>query len=202
MKWAIGIAAAFAMIVLVGIAVFVGMRIARSGDDAAGGSAVTAVRPEDPSTEERAPADPAGAQGKLTAGDANSGVGAAAAEQPFTSAVETPDTTPPPPPPVAPPPPAEPVRNELLPQSDDRPLTGSDVTGLGNWDLTLARNEIYARHGRPFSNAQIRAYFQGTGWYTADSGYSDTRLSQIEVRNAVFIREYQEAVFGRAATAP
>ncbi|NLO06911.1 MAG: YARHG domain-containing protein [candidate division WS1 bacterium] len=197
MKWAIGIAAAFAMIVLVGIAVFVGMRIGRSGDDAAGGD-VTATRTEDTSAE----STPAGGQGKLTAGAATSETGAATREQPFTSAVEMPDTTPPPPPPVAPPPPVLPVRNELLPQSDDRPLTGSDVTGLGNWDLTLARNEIYARHGRPFSNAQIRAYFQGTGWYTADSGYSDRRLSQLESRNAVFIREYQEAVFGRAATAP
>ncbi len=91
---------------------------------------------------------------------------------------------------------------ELLPQSDDRKLSRSDLAGLSNWELTLARNEIYARHGRPFSNPAIRAYFMGTGWYAPDSSFSETRLSSVEQQNAAFVRDYQAGAFGSPATSP
>jgi len=99
---------------------------------------------------------------------------------------------PPPPPPSA----------EILPQSNDRYLTNGDLAGLTNWQCTLARNEIYARHGRPFNNDHVRAYFQSTGWYRANSGYRDSWLSATESRNATFILNYQNNVFGGAATRP
>lgn len=91
---------------------------------------------------------------------------------------------------------------ELLPQSDDRKLSRSDLAGFSNWELTLARNEIYARHGRPFSNASIRAYFQNTGWYVPNSSFRESSLSAIEQQNAAFIRDYQASVFGSPATKP
>lgn len=91
---------------------------------------------------------------------------------------------------------------EILPQSNARQLTRGDLAGLTNWQLTLARNEIYARHGRPFDNAHIRSYFNSTGWYRANSAYRDSWLSQTETRNAAFIRDYQIGVFGTAATRP
>jgi len=101
-----------------------------------------------------------------------------------------------------PPPPPPTYANELLPQSNDRHLTAGDLAGLTNWQLTLARNEIYARHGRPFQSANIRAYFQSTGWYTPNPSFQESWLSKLEAHNAVFIREYQEQVFGRPATSP
>lgn len=99
-----------------------------------------------------------------------------------------------------PPPPRS--SGEILPQSNARQLTRGDLAGMTNWQLTLARNEIYARHGRPFDNATIRAYFSNTGWYRANSAYRDSWLSQTETRNAAFIRDYQTAVFGSPATRP
>jgi len=93
-------------------------------------------------------------------------------------------------------------RGEILPQSDDRALTNGDLAGMSNWRLTLARNEIYARHGRPFSNDHIRAYFQSTGWYRVRSGFAESWLSQTESRNAAFIADYQRRVFGTPATRP
>ena len=98
------------------------------------------------------------------------------------------------------PPPA--VSGEMMPQSDDRSLTSNDLAGYGNWQLTLARNEIYARHGRPFDNANIRAHFQRTGWYTRNSNFRESWLTQLEMRNAAFIRDYQTRVFGSPATRP
>lgn len=99
-------------------------------------------------------------------------------------------------------PPSPPTSGELLPQSNDRRLTNGDLTGWSNWQLTLARNEIYARHGRPFSNVEIRAHFVGTGWYSPNSGFSESWLSPLEQQNADFIRKYQLRAFGSPATRP
>jgi len=95
-----------------------------------------------------------------------------------------------------------PGRREILPQSNDRSLSTGDLAGLSNWQLTLARNEIYARHGRPFDNANIRAYFQSTGWYSPNAAFRESWLSRVEQQNAAFIRDYQIRVFGSAATRP
>ena len=89
----------------------------------------------------------------------------------------------------------------ILSASSSRRLTADDLAGLSNWQLTLARNEIYARHGRPFDKPAIRRYFEGQGWYSAGS-FSESELSSTEKKNAVFIREYQERQFGTPASGP
>ena len=38
----------------------------------------------------------------------------------------------------------------IIPYSNTRYLTDADLDSLSEWDLKLARNEIYARHGRRF----------------------------------------------------
>lgn len=80
---------------------------------------------------------------------------------------------------------------QILPFSSDRALTAADLSGLSNWQLDLARNEIYARHGRPFKRADLRNYFRSQGWYSEDAGFSESRLSSLEKRNADFIRKHQ-----------
>jgi hypothetical protein len=80
--------------------------------------------------------------------------------------------------------------------------TPSDLYGNSNWRLTLMRNEIYARHGRIFASEDIQSYFSQQSWYAQDSGFSETRLSETERKNAVIIREYQEQEFEKPATHP
>ncbi len=102
-----------------------------------------------------------------------------------------------------PPPPAQPTTSgEMLPQSNDRHLVNSDLNGYSNWQMTLARNEIYARRGRPFNNSHIRAYFQSTGWYRANSSFQESWLTKTESRNAKYIADLQKATFGSPATKP
>jgi len=91
---------------------------------------------------------------------------------------------------------------ELMPQSDDRQLHNGDLAGRSNWNLTLARNEIYARYGRPFNNDLIRGYFLNTGWYSPNPNFRESWLTPLESRNAAFIADYQKRVFGAAATRP
>lgn len=53
----------------------------------------------------------------------------------------------------------------VLADSSVHRYTTDELSSLSDWELYLARNEIYARHGREFSNADLRRYFEGTTWY-------------------------------------
>ena len=92
--------------------------------------------------------------------------------------------------------------SEILPQSDDRMLEDSDLEHLNNWQLTLARNEIFARHGRPFMNEHLRDYFVGQPWYSPDENYENAWLSATEQANAQYIVEYQELKYEIPARHP
>ena len=80
----------------------------------------------------------------------------------------------------------------ILPGSSSKYLTDSDLEGLSSSQLRLARNEIYARHGRTFNDSQLQAYFESKSWYKADPGFSESSLSECERANVTFIKEYEE----------
>ena len=79
----------------------------------------------------------------------------------------------------------------VLPFSSSRAVTYNDLYPLSNWQLDIARNEIYARHGRPFKRADLRNYFRSKSWYHEDPGFTEGRLSALEKHNAELIRRYQ-----------
>ncbi len=74
-----------------------------------------------------------------------------------------------------------------------RPLTDDDLKNKSGRELTLMRNEIYARRGRPFHDAQLAAYFKKQEWYRPDPHYSEAKLTLLEMHNALFIADYQAA---------
>ena len=76
-----------------------------------------------------------------------------------------------------------------------RAVTDAALAGYTNWQLTLMRNEIYARHGRAFNNKYVRNYFLSQPWYSPNRNYRDSWLSSLERENAEYIRDYQTAVF-------
>ena len=53
----------------------------------------------------------------------------------------------------------------ILPESNSRYLTVEDLKGLTAKELSYARNEIFARHGRKFNNAGLQEYFNSKSWY-------------------------------------
>ena len=85
----------------------------------------------------------------------------------------------------------------ILPDSWWKPLTDQDLAGLSKEELMLARNEIYARHGRIFEDADVRNYFEAQLWYYGyiepeDFDYAE--LSQVEVDNVNFIKTYEDSI--------
>ena len=83
----------------------------------------------------------------------------------------------------------------IIPDSSSRYLTESDLAGLNDRALMLARNEIYARHGRKFNDSEIRTYFEGKSWYypTIDAAdFSEDMLSEVEKYNIAFIKSHED----------
>ena len=83
----------------------------------------------------------------------------------------------------------------ILPNSDTEYLTEADLEGLDAEECKIARNEIYARHGRKFKDKDLQAYFDSKDWYegTIDpDDFKDSMLSDIEHANKDLIVKYEE----------
>lgn len=87
----------------------------------------------------------------------------------------------------------------ILPESDSRYYSQEEINKLSEHDLFVARNEIYARHGRMFDNEELKGYFASKSWYVPQyaakefDAFGDTRFNEYEIfnRNAIVEREKQ-----------
>lgn len=83
----------------------------------------------------------------------------------------------------------------ILPDSDKRNYDESEIEGLTAKQCILARNEMYARHGRAFTNVDLEAYFETKSWYSpmipADE-FNNSVLNKYEVYNKKLVTEYEK----------
>lgn len=74
--------------------------------------------------------------------------------------------------------------------SNSRYLSDSELQAMSTYDLYLARNEIYARHGRDFTKADLKQYFSSKSWYRVQytpsdfDSHTNTLLNDYERKNA------------------
>ena len=80
----------------------------------------------------------------------------------------------------------------ILPDSDSRKLKKSDLAGMTAQQLSYAKNEIYARHGRVFKSSELQDYFNEKDWYEKNDDFKDEDLSKKEAENTEFIAAYQK----------
>lgn len=80
----------------------------------------------------------------------------------------------------------------ILPDSDSRKLKKSDLAGMTAQQLSYAKNEIYARHGRVFKSSELQDYFNEKDWYEENDDFKDEDLSKKEAENTKFIAAYQK----------
>lgn len=85
----------------------------------------------------------------------------------------------------------------ILPDSNSRYLTETDLQGLDQDTLRLARNEIYARHDRLFKTEDLNTYFSQQSWYhgylSADE-FDDSVLNEYERSNLELIKSIENSI--------
>ena len=78
--------------------------------------------------------------------------------------------------------------------SSSQYLSASDVKNLSSYQLMIARNEIYARHGRKFNDSELQAYFNGKSWYKGTvnpEDFSTSVFNDCEIKNIQLIQSYE-----------
>ncbi len=85
-----------------------------------------------------------------------------------------------------------PVNSYVISDSNSRVIAESELSNLTPWQLKVARNEIYARYGRPFVHKDLQCYFAHQSWYHGNPNYSETMLSVVENKNVATIQEYEQ----------
>ena len=82
----------------------------------------------------------------------------------------------------------------IISDSDTRKISESELTNFNAWQLKVARNEIYARYGRPFVHKDLQCYFAKKSWYSEDSSAANPTLSSIESANVATIQAYENKI--------
>lgn len=89
----------------------------------------------------------------------------------------------------------EPEEEYIIPDSDTRIIDEDELDMLNAEECRIARNEIYARHGRRFTDSELQEYFDSKSWYegTIDPDkWKESNLSKIERKNADTIAKYEK----------
>lgn len=85
----------------------------------------------------------------------------------------------------------------ILPNSDSVEIAEEQLSDLGKEQLRIARNEIFARHGRRFDSTELQQYFEAKSWYVPRYTAEEFEkiqydvLSDIERRNIKLIAEME-----------
>ena len=85
----------------------------------------------------------------------------------------------------------------IIPESNSRYLTESDISGLSLQQLNYAKNEIYARRGRKFDSVELQEYFGSKSWYRGTiepSQFTNDMLNDYEIKNADLLSAREFAI--------
>ena len=83
----------------------------------------------------------------------------------------------------------------IFPNSSDAALNEANLLNLSAQRLRIAKNEIYARHGRRFTDMELQQYFNSCSWYEGKiepSEFTDDLLNELEKKNVQLIQKQQE----------
>ena len=86
-------------------------------------------------------------------------------------------------------------QNYIFSNSSHQTITKSDLYGMTEDELCIARNEIWARHGYTFKSDNLMQYFMHFDWYiptTAMGDSSSLYLNSVEKANFDLIQDAEE----------
>ncbi len=85
-------------------------------------------------------------------------------------------------------------RADKLCYTDTIKYTQEDIEQLDAYGLKVTRNEVYARHGRMFTDQELQNYFNRQSWYVATVSpekFDDEILNDVENYNINLIVQYE-----------
>lgn len=85
----------------------------------------------------------------------------------------------------------------ILPESSERYMSEEDFVGLDSNQIGLAINEIYARHGRIFTDKYYHNYFSSKDWYegTIDpEDFDESVFNDFEKSNIDLLASYRDKI--------
>ena len=83
----------------------------------------------------------------------------------------------------------------ILPGSDTRYISESELSGLTREEVCTAINELYARHGRRFNGTSWQAYFDSKSWYVPmvdPDDFSESVFNNYELENKKTLVKWEE----------
>jgi serine/threonine protein kinase len=100
---------------------------------------------------------------------------------------------------MSPPASSAPASDEQFPETRNRLLTQNEVRSWSDAQLRYAINELYARGGYDFQNAEIKAYFAGFAWYRQrlvpgrTQPAAAAQLSRLEYTNLELLQKIRDS---------
>lgn len=82
------------------------------------------------------------------------------------------------------------AEGDYLLASDTQIITEVDLSKMNETELKYAYEEIFARHGKIYSDANFEKYFNSKDWYTPNPSFSEKELTNLEIENANYINDY------------
>ncbi len=87
----------------------------------------------------------------------------------------------------------------VLPDSNTRLYTEDEVQQLNDYDLIIAINEIYARHGLIFNDPDLAEHFTSQSWYVPTRTLADfeegSLFNEVEQQNIITLAAERERRF-------
>ena len=83
----------------------------------------------------------------------------------------------------------------ILPSSDSRYIDKDELENFTPDECRLARNELYARHGRMFTDESLQSFFDSKDWYSgyiSPDDWDENSLNEYEFYNRDLIVEYEK----------
>ncbi len=86
------------------------------------------------------------------------------------------------------------ANGHFLEDSNTVNLTIDDINHLTRYEMRLAMYEIFARHGKIFSDQAVNGYFGRYTWYQPNESFDESTLNEVEEYNLNLLVEYQKAM--------
>ncbi|MBU3197495.1 YARHG domain-containing protein [Clostridium algidicarnis] len=84
------------------------------------------------------------------------------------------------------------ITGQVISNSNKKSIRQDDINKLSDWELIIARNEIYARHGYEFSLVMLKDHFLKQNWYIKNSNFKHSDLSDTERQNVEVLMQEEE----------